>query len=107
MGIRIAPNPYEPFVLSKACPGGAHLAIAIRVNELFVSSGSDASLAELESHTRKVYNERIVCKGKVLDYIGMTLEYVLFGQVSITMENCKRDILSDCGVWPTRHTSAA
>ncbi len=37
----------------------------------------------------------------------MTFDYVIPGQVSITMDSCERDILSDCGVWPMRHYPAA
>ena len=107
VGMGFAPNPYDPCVFNKACIEGAQITAVIHVDDLFVSSVSDASLAEFESHTRKVYNEVRVCKGKVLDYIGMTFDYVIPGQVSITMENCERDILSDCGVWPMRHTPAA
>ncbi len=50
----------------------------MHVDGLFVSSVSHASLAEFESHTRKVYNEVRVCKGKV-DYIGMIVDFVFPG----------------------------
>ena len=37
----------------------------------------------------------------------MTFNYIVPGQVSITMNNCERSIISECGVWPLRATPAA
>jgi hypothetical protein len=56
---------------------------------------------------RDKYKEIKISKGKVVDYIGMTFDYIVPGQVSITMDNCERFILSECGVWPLRATPAA
>jgi hypothetical protein len=75
VGIGLAPNPYDPCIFNKACLGGAQITAVIHVDDTFVSIVSDANLAELESHTRKVYNEVRVCKGKVLDCIGMIFDY--------------------------------
>ena len=43
----------------------------------------------------------------MLDYLGMTLEFIVSGQVSITLDNCVQDILAGCGTWPRRSTPAA
>ncbi len=64
VGMGFAPNPYDPCVFNKVCLGGAQITAVMHVDELFVSSVSDASLAEFELHTRKVYNEVSVCKKK-------------------------------------------
>ncbi len=37
----------------------------------------------------------------------MTFDFIVLGQVSITMDNCERFILSECGVWPLRISLAA
>jgi len=42
----------------------------------------------------------------MLDYLGMTFDYVFPGQVSITMDNCEQDILKECGVCTMRQTTA-
>jgi hypothetical protein len=36
----------------------------------------------------------------------MTFDYVVPGQVSITMDNCEQDILAECVVWTMRQTPA-
>ncbi len=71
----------------------------MHIDDLFVVSRSDASLAKFENYMRKVYKGVKVSKGNVLDYIGMTFDYVVPGQVCIAMDYCERDILSECGVW--------
>ncbi len=43
----------------------------------------------------------------MVDYIGMTFNYIVPGQVSIAMDNCERSVLSEYGVWPLRATLAA
>jgi len=43
----------------------------------------------------------------VLDYLGMTFEFIVPGQVSIAMNDCVHDILAECGMWPRRSTPAA
>ncbi len=56
---------------------------------------------------RGVYCEIKVYKGKLIDYLGMPFEFILFGQVSITMDNCVQDILAECGMWPRRSKPVA
>jgi len=56
---------------------------------------------------RDKYKEIKISKGKVVDYIGMTFDYIVPVQVSITMINFERSILSECGVWSLRATPAA
>ena len=63
------------------------------MDDLFVVSMRNASLANFENYMRKVYKDIKVSKGKVLDYVGMTFDCVVPGQVCITMGNCERDIL--------------
>ncbi len=54
-----------------------------------------------------VYCEIKVNKGQVLDYFGMTFDFIVPGQVSITMDNCVQDVLAECGMWPRWSTPAA
>ncbi len=42
-----------------------------------------------------------------VNYIGMTFDFTVPGEVSITMENCVSDILAECGVTAARATPAA
>jgi len=72
--------------------------VMIHVYDLFVVDMRNASLDKFENYKRKVYKCIKVSKGKVLDYIGMTFNYVVPGQVCIPMDNREFDILSECGV---------
>ena len=100
-------NQYDPCVFNEVGVDGAQITVVMHVDDLFVVSMSDASLEKFENYMRRVYKEIKVSKGKVLDYIGMTFDYVVPGQVCITMDNCERDILSECGVWELRQTPAS
>jgi len=102
-----SPNPYDPCVFNKMGSGGAQVTVVMHVDDLFVSSKSDVDIEKFENYMRGVYTEIKVSKGKVLDYLGMTFDYVVPGQVSITMDNCEQDILAECGVWTMRQTPAA
>ncbi len=77
---------------------GAQVTIFIHVYDLFVSSKSDADIEKFENYMRRVYTDIKVGKGKVLDYLGMTFDYDVPGQVSITMDNCEQDIFAEFGV---------
>ncbi len=54
--------------------GGAQVTVVMHVDDLFVSSKSDADIEKFENYMRGVYNEIKVSKGKVLDYLGMTFD---------------------------------
>ncbi len=79
----------------------------MHVDDLFVSNKIDADIEKFKNCMRGVYTEIKVRKGKMLDYLWMTFDYVVPGQVSITMDNREQDILAECGVWMTRQTPAA
>ena len=78
----------------------------MHVDNLFASSKSDADIEKFENFMRGVYSEIKVSKGKVLDYLRITFDYVVPGQVCITMDNCEQDILAKFGVWTMRQTPA-
>ncbi len=91
-------NPYDPCVLIKLGADGVQITIAVHVDDLLVTSASNDNLASLERYLQSVFPAISVHRGEVLDYIGMTFDFTVPGEVSITMENCMRDILSECGV---------
>ena len=101
------PNPYDSCVFNKLGLDGAQVTVVMHVDDLFITSKSDENHTKFESCMRNKYKEIRVNKGKVLDYIGMTFDFIVPGQVSITMDNCERSILSEGGVWPLRATPAA
>jgi hypothetical protein len=101
------PNSYDPCVFNKVDRDGIQITVAMHVDDLFVTSVSDNNLEAFENYMRGVYCEIKVNKGQVLDYLGMTFDFIVPGQVSITMNNCVQDILAECGMWPRRSTPAA
>jgi hypothetical protein len=100
-------NPYDPRVLNKLGADGVQITIAVDVDDLLVTSASNDNLASLERYLQSVFPAISVHRGEVLDYIGMTFDFTVPGEVSITMENCMRDILSECAVTAPRATPAA
>ena len=102
-----ASNPYDSCVFNKHGLDGAQVTVVMHVDDLFITSKSDDNHTNFESCMRNKYKEIKVSKGKILDYIGMTFDFIVPGQVSITMDNCERSILSEGGVWPLRSTPAA
>ena len=102
-----APNSYDPCVYNKTGPSGAQITVVMHVDDLLITGLVNDDHERFEKYMRKVYHDIKVNKGKVLNYIGMTFDYIVPGQVSITMENCEQSILSECGVWPLRATPAA
>jgi hypothetical protein len=88
------PSPYDPCGFKKIGSGGAQATGIMYVNHLFVSRKSNADIDKLENYMPGVYKEIKVSKGKVLDYLGMTFDYVVPGQVSIAMDNYEQEILS-------------
>jgi len=79
----------------------------MHVDDLYITGLNEIDHEEFENKTRRKYREVKVNKGKIVNYIAMTFDFVLPDQVSITMENFGRSILSECGVWPLRSTPAA
>jgi hypothetical protein len=79
----------------------------MHVGDLLITGLRNDDQERFEKYMRNVYNEINVSKDKVVNYIGITFDYLVPGQVSITMENCERSILSVCGVWPLRATPLA
>jgi hypothetical protein len=102
-----APNSYDPCVYNKTGPSGAQITVVMHVDDLLITGRVNDDHERFEKYMRKVYHDIKVNKGKVLNYIGMTFDYIVPGQVSITMENCEQSIISECGVWPLRATPAA
>ncbi len=106
-GDGFVPNPYDPCVFNMHGPYGVQIFVVMHVDDLFITSKIDDDHNKFESCMRDKYKEIKIIKGKVFDYIWMTFDFIVPGQVSITMDTCERSLLSECGVWPLRATPAA
>ena len=93
-GDGFVPNPYDPCVFNKQGPGGAHATVLMHVDDLFITIKRIENHARLEKCMRNKYNEIKNNTSKVVDYIGMTFDFIIPGHVSIHVDNCERSILS-------------
>ena len=59
-----SPKPYDACVFNKMGSGGAQVTVVMHVDNLFVSSKSDADIEKFENYMRGVYNEMKVSKEK-------------------------------------------
>ncbi len=101
------PNSYDPCIFNNVGRDGGQITVAMHVDDLFVTSVSANNIEKFENYMRGVYCEMKFIKGGVICHLNMTFDFIVLGQVSITMDNCVQDILAECGMWPRRSTPAA
>ncbi len=100
-------NPYDTCVFNKRGPDGAKITVLVHVDDPFITSTGNDNHMRFEKYMRDTYKDINIIDGKVADYIGMTFDFIVPGQVSITMDNCEGSILSECGMCPLRVAPAA
>ena len=81
-------NPYDGCVYNKLGASGEQITIAVHVDDLIVTSRSQDDITRLELHLRGTYKEIRVNVGAVLDYVGMTFNLKVTGEVKVTMDSC-------------------
>ena len=99
-------NPHESCVFNKLHEDGTTSTIALHVDDMFMTAFSDDAMEELEAYLLTVYPEVKTHEGEVLNYVGMTYDFSVKGDVRITMLNCTQDILAGAGVLEPRRTPA-
>jgi len=99
-------NPYDMCIFNKYLADETQVTIALHVDDLLVTSVSEQALVDFEKYLLSVYPKVESHRGKVLDYLGMTFDWRVRGEVSVTMANCVDEILSGCGVDTVRSTPA-
>ena len=97
-------NPYDRCVFNKIGSSGKQVSIVLHVDDLMVTSESQADLDTFGLYLKRVYPETRTNSGTRLDYVGMTFDFTTIGQVCVTMHKCVEDILSGCGVETTKVT---
>ena len=100
-------NPYDLCVYNKVGEDGKQITIVVHVDDLMVTSVSRLHIDAFGTYLKSVYPETKTSIGRVLDYVGMTFDFIKEGEVSKTMDNCVKDILSGCGVDVTQVTPVA
>lgn len=100
-------NPYDMCIFNKFTADGTQVTIALHVDDMLVTSASEEALDIFDKYLKSVYPETVSHRGEMLDYLGMTFDFRVRGEVSVTMDHYVRDILSECGVDTVRMTPAA
>ncbi len=90
---------YAPCVFNKQDPVGAQITALMHVDDLFITSTGSDNHTRFEKCMRDKYMKIKITTGKVVEYIGITFDFIVPRQVSITMDNCECSIISECGVW--------
>ena len=99
-------NPYDMCVFNKTVDG-VQITIVVHVDDLLVTSVEIILIDTFGRYLRSVYPETKTNTGKVLNYIGMTFDFTVPGEVRVTMEHCISDILAGSGVTAAKPTPAA
>jgi hypothetical protein len=94
-------------VFNKVGDEGFQVTITVHVDDQFVTCVDSGEIDKLHEQLVHKYKEVAIKRGPVLDYVGMTFDFSIAGEVSVTMENCVNDILAGCGVDIERATPAA
>jgi hypothetical protein len=99
-------NPYDKCVFNKVGEDGNQVTIVVHVDDLLITSESQSNLDMVDTYLKSVYPETKLCAGLIINYIGMTFDFTVCGEVSVTMDNCVNEILSECDVTTARATPA-
>jgi hypothetical protein len=87
-------NPVDPCVFNKTGPTGTQCTLALHVDDILATSADAALIEEFVDLIHRTYHQYTVQEGPVLGHLGMTLDYRVPGQVSITMEGCVQTLMS-------------
>lgn len=100
-------NDYDCCVFNKIGKDGVQITIVLHVDDLMVTCILESELLKFKQYLDSIFPETKMHTGKALDYIGMTFDFTIQGEVKVTMKNCIEDILRDCGVTVAKRTPAA
>jgi hypothetical protein len=100
------PNAYDICVMNKAGTNGDQTTIVIHVDDLLCTSAHQTDLDALRAHLCTCYPEVNVKTGQILDYIGITFDFKVPGEVGCTMSRCTEEVLEESGVTIIRATPA-
>jgi hypothetical protein len=67
---------------------------------------NEQAIDNFERYLEDTYREIKIYNGDVVNYIGMTFNFKVRGEASITMNSCVRDIIEGSGVTISRKAPA-
>ena len=87
-------NPYDPCVANKDVDG-SQMTVCWHVDDLKLSHADESKVTEVIEWLRGQYGELRVSRGKVHDYLGMTLDYSTERKVKIVMKDFTTAMIED------------
>ena len=87
-------NPYDLCVFNKLENDELQTTIVLHVDDMFVTSMKQAHIQALNKQLKAAYGDTTFAEGDMLDYLGMTFDLTVAGEVSITMDHAVSEILS-------------
>ena len=90
-------NPYDLCVFNKLENDGVQTTIVLHVDDMLVTSTKQAHIRALNQQLKVAYGDTTFTEGDVLDYLGMTFDFTIAGEVSITMDHAVNEILREAG----------
>jgi hypothetical protein len=89
-------NAYDPCVFNRTEADGTQVTIVIHVDDILLSASSeiiiDRAIAEIEA----MYPNLETHRGRILSYLGMSLDFSRAGQVRVSMSGFISDLLEEC-----------
>jgi hypothetical protein len=100
------PNPYDPCVFNRSLYG-QQCTITLHVDDLKISCSDGRGVTDVLNELTSVYKKINVHEGKILDYLGMDLDYSESGVVSVSMTSMIEDAIDTYGIDGTAASPAA
>jgi hypothetical protein len=100
-------NPYDLCVFNRTGVGGAQCTVCLYVDDLLLTCKDAAEIDAVLAAIAGVYGECTVCRGKVHNYVGMTLDFSEKGACKVTMKGYIDELLKQHEVKGSAATPAA
>jgi histone deacetylase 1/2 len=108
VGIGFVANPLDTCVFNRMSGTGKQCTVAVYVDDLLITCECSEEIDALVKHLKIVYRTIKVSRGsKVVNYLGMSMDFRTMGEVSITMRGYVEQLLSSLDVQGTVNTPAS
>jgi hypothetical protein len=91
-------NAYEPCVFNKDGDDGNQCTICIYVDDLLVTCASAGAVKAVLNQLQDIYKDVKIHEGKIHSYLGMTIDFSVDEEVSISMEGYTDELLRFCDI---------
>ena len=106
--VHFKPNPVSRCVLNRKGPSGKVLTVVLYVDDLLVLCEDEGEILWFKRYLESIFPEVTYHSGKVLNYVGMTLDFASIpGQLKVTMKQSVDDILTTARESPVKLTPSS